>query len=118
MSATHHIPEAWPLLLTREQLCAYLGGLSWETVKKVLTVAPVDLGANVLRYRRPEIDAWVDTRPARGERVLPDGAAAGQGEANDAVAAVPTFGDDRKIASLDRVRARAEKGSGGWKKTA
>lgn len=118
MTAAHHIPPAWPLLLTREQLCAYLGDLSWETVKKVLTVAPVDLGANVLRYRRPEIDAWVDSRPARGERVLPVEGSTGQGEANDAVEAPPTFGEDRKVASLDRVRLRAQKGSGGWKKTA
>ena len=55
----------WPLMLTRAELCQYLG-VSWSTLKRVLTVAPVDMGANVIRYSRDQIDAWVASRPALG----------------------------------------------------
>ena len=52
-------------MLTRTEVCEYLG-LSWRTLKNVLTVQPVDMGASVVRYNRKQIDAWVEARPARG----------------------------------------------------
>jgi len=57
-------PMAWPSLLTKEQLEAYLG-MSWSTIIKVCPVAPVDVGANLVRYSRAQIDEWVSTLPAR-----------------------------------------------------
>jgi len=59
MIAADGIPEAWPALLSREQLCAYAGGISDTTLRKVCPVPAVDLGANVLKYRRAEVDAWL-----------------------------------------------------------
>lgn len=59
-------PRRWPLLLNRSELCEYLG-LSWRTLKGVLTVSPVDMGASVIRYNRQQIDAWVETRPSKSK---------------------------------------------------
>lgn len=55
----------WPRLLSREQLCLYLGGICEETLAKVCPVAPIDLGVRVLRWNRREIDAWLDRLPSR-----------------------------------------------------
>lgn len=63
------IPAAWPLLLNKEQLCAYLG-VCERTLSKICPVAPLDLGANVVRYDRRQIDAWVERLPARGLKVV------------------------------------------------
>lgn len=114
MTPASHMPPAWPQLLSRDQLCAYLGGLSWDTVKKVLPVAPVDLGANVLRYRLTEIDRWIDGLPLRPARlrdsVRSDDDAATTAEVVDLNA------EDRRSAALARVQRRAQ-GDGGWRKT-
>jgi len=57
-------------MLTRAELGDYLG-LSWSTLKHVLTVPPVDLGTSVIRYRRDQIDDWVKSRPPRLGRAAP-----------------------------------------------
>ena len=101
------VPDAWPILLTREQLCAYLGGLSDVTLRKVCPVPAVDLGANVLRYHRAQIDAWVDSLGPRGLRVRPESEQDAPPAANDAPAG-PT--------PAERARARA-KGDRRWKKS-
>lgn len=55
---------AWPLLLSKRQLASYLG-MSGATLSKVCPVAPIDVGANLVRYSRAQIDEWVATLPAR-----------------------------------------------------
>ena len=86
----------WPAMLTRAQLCQYLG-VSWSTLKGVLTVRPVDLGASVVRYSRAQIDDWIATRPPRVKgghqpllEVVTDGSV-----------------QDERLTSLERVRRRA-----------
>jgi hypothetical protein len=102
-------------LLTREQLCAYLGGLSWDTVKKILPVRPLDLGANVLRYSRPQIDAWIDRCPAKPMIRLQESPP----DVEDAApAAVVDLSQDRLTASIDRVRARTQQDGQRWRKRA
>lgn len=64
----HPLPD-WPAMLSRTQLCLYLG-VSWATLKGVLTVRPVDMGASVIRYRRDQIDEWVRSRPQRAAKAL------------------------------------------------
>ncbi len=56
--------EAWPRLLSREQLCGYLG-VCPATLTKICPVPPVALGANVVRWNRVQIDAWLDALPPR-----------------------------------------------------
>lgn len=92
------IPEAWPALMSREQLCAYLGGICDATLRKVCPVPPVDLGANVLRYRRVEVDAWVNARPHRLLRAVEN--------EQDAPSAAPVA-NDRPSSAVERARARA-----------
>lgn len=111
MPTLRDIPEAWPLLLTREQLCAYLGGLSWSTLTKILPVPPVDLGANVLRYNRPEIDAWAATLPPRLPKALQ--------QANDdqrIPETEPDAPESRTLSAVDRARQRAL-GGARWRKS-
>lgn len=60
-----YIPEAWPALLSQDLLSAYTG-MSKEKLGGILTVHPLDLGARCLRYRRTDIDAWLETLPQRG----------------------------------------------------
>lgn len=125
MSAATDIPPAWPLLLTREQLCAYLGGLSWGTLSKVLPVAPLDLGANVLRYSRPQIDAWAAGLPPRLPKGLQhDLKASHDEEACDRVAVSDDLEAEpasRPAAALERARQRAlglsGKGRSPWRKS-
>lgn len=109
---TPGIPESWPLLLTKDQLCAYLGGLSWDTVRKIMPVAPLELGANVLRYRRPDVDAWVARCPQKAPR-LPEADGLPHG---DAPAETVELGDDRTVTSLDRVRRRTQQDQRRWPK--
>lgn len=87
----------WPLMLTRLELCEYLG-LSWRTLKKVLTVPPVDVGANVVRYSRDQIDVWVATRPALGRQQVRE-EPVGDDDTGGAVAA-----------ALERARRRGARG--------
>lgn len=90
-------PASWPLLLTKEQLSAYLA-LSWSTISKICTVAPVDVGASVIRYNRLQIDEWVAGLPPKTIK--------------HAAPATPSFtdletkSDERRTSALDRVRAR------------
>lgn len=123
MKAAADIP-AWPLLLTREQLCAYLGGLSWPTLAKVLPVAPLDLGANVLRYSRPEIDAWAASLPPRLPKALQGDGHESQPRASEADAATGDLADQpdtRPSAAVERARKRAlglsGKGRSTWRKS-
>ena len=114
MSVTHPIPEAWPLLLTRDQLRAYLGGMAAETLFKVCPIPPVDLGANILRYSRLQIDAWVATLTPRAPRLLQDNEPRGQ----DAALEQPEPVDDaetRRQASLAAVGRRMREGRPRWK---
>ena len=90
-------PASWPLLLTKEQLSAYLA-LSWSTISKICMVAPVDVGASVIRYNRLQIDEWVASLPpktikhaAPAAPPLPD---------------LETKSDERRASALDKVRAR------------
>lgn len=101
------VPEAWPILLTREQLCAYLGGLSDVTLRKICPVPAVELGANVLRYHRAQVDAWVNSLGPRGLRVPIDNEQDAPAVANDA----PTG-----MTPVERARARAT-GAQRWKKS-
>lgn len=103
-----YVPQAWPALLSKDQLCAYIG-ISEGTLMKVCPVRPLDLGANVVRYSREQVDAWVATLPPRMIRCalsseklerLNESAAE---TANDC-------GEVRTVSALDRVRARARKG--------
>lgn len=102
-----HVPEAWPALLSREQLCSYIG-VSPTTLTRVCPVRPLDLGANLVRYSRAQIDEWVATIPPRlmAARRTEDGA----------VAVLDEGSDSRGEAALERVRARA--GGAKWRKTA
>lgn len=106
--------HGWPLLLDRGQLCEYLGA-SWRTLKNVLTVRPVDMGANVIRYSRVQIDEWVATLPPR---LLASKNQSCVDEEAGAQAEHTGEGDraeSRAGAALDRVRARAEGPK--WRKT-
>jgi predicted DNA-binding transcriptional regulator AlpA len=97
-----HVPETWPTLLSRDQLCAYIG-VSVDTITRICPVRPLDLGANLVRYSRRQIDDWVATLPPRlmvAQQVSGDGAEAAL--AQDEVA------ESRTEAALDRVRARAD----------
>ncbi|MBJ7412505.1 MAG: hypothetical protein JHD15_19400 [Phenylobacterium sp.] len=98
MMSTDGIPETWPALLSRDQLRAYLGGIGDATLRMILPVAPVDLGANVLRYRKSEVDAWVQ---ALGHR-LPKPR---DGEQDASPAAFTVV--DRPTSAIERARARA-----------
>lgn len=101
------VPEAWPALLTREQLCAYLGGMSDPTVRKICPVAAVDLGANVLRYRRTEVDGWLAGLRHRGLRLPTENEQDAPAAANDAAAG---------MTPAERARARAT-GKQRWKRS-
>lgn len=57
-----HIPEAWPALLDRPQLCAYVG-LSDQTLARILPVHPVDLGVRDVRWKRIDIDQRIGGLP-------------------------------------------------------
>ena len=102
-----HVPEAWPLLLSRDQLCAYIG-VSAETLVKVCPVAPVDLGANVVRYNRDHVDAWVAGLPPRliSLRKSEEG-----GQDARPADEVPDPGEERTLSAVERVRARATGGA-------
>ena len=105
--------HGWPLLLNRDQLCEYLGA-SWRTLKNVLTVRPVDMGANVIRYSRVEIDDWVATLPPRllaSKKNGTDEEAGAKAEHTEEA----DIAESRVEAALDRVRARA--GGSKWRKT-
>lgn len=102
MSGT--IPQAWPLWLSREQALAYLGDIAEKTFLKICPVAPVDMGASIIRYRRYELEAWeaslghrLPRRPASVEDAAP--------------AEPPPAANDRPLSPVQRARARASRKS-------
>lgn len=114
-----HVPEAWPLLMSREQLCAYVG-VGAVTLAKVCPVRPVDLGANLVRYNRLQIDAWVASLPAKAVLRLHDDAEGSQDAPSGEAPLIQDGAEaaqDRTVCALDRARARASGGSTRWRKT-
>lgn len=98
------IPEAWPLLMSRDQVCAYLG-MSADTLKQVLPVPALALGAKLLRWRRTDIDEWAAGLPAR----LPVGSAATE---TPPPAARQIAGDERRFNAIERASQRASRKTG------
>lgn len=94
-------PMAWPSLLTKEQLARYLE-MSWSTIIKVCPVAPIDVGANLIRYSRSQIDEWVSTLPVRG----PNGRLATIRRAGPPLDARPA---DLRLEALNKVSARIKR---------
>lgn len=56
------IPDAWPLLMTRTEVCEYLE-IPPERFFEICPIPPVDLGANVTRYHRWQIWEWANAMP-------------------------------------------------------
>ena len=114
-----HVPNAWPAMLSRDQLCAYIG-VSEATLIKICPVTPRDLGANVVRYSRLDVDAWIESLPPRlvgsKKRRLPEPGSESQDKlAADTDAAIDL---DRPTNALERVRGRAQgRGDRRWRKT-
>lgn len=104
------VPETWPTLLSRDQLCAYIG-VGTDTITRICPVRPLDLGANLVRYSRRQIDDWVATLPPRLMV-----AQQSRDHASDTASLHDEVAESRPEAALDRVRARAE--SVKWRKTA
>lgn len=50
----------WGALLSMNELCEYLA-VSPTTLAKICPVHPIDLGVNLVRWRRADIDAWLST---------------------------------------------------------
>jgi len=113
MAAGAHPIAAWPLLLTLDQLCDYLGGMDERTLAKICPVRPVDLGANLLRYNRQQIDQWAEGLPPR----LIRGPSRRQ-DASAVEAVAPEAVEDRRMSAVDKARARASEGATRWRKTA
>lgn len=91
---------AWPLLLTREQVCAYLG-VSPVTFRKVCPVPAVALGAAVTRWNRNQIDEWVNSLPPKSAG-KPDPAA----EAARPYDVAREASEARRQASINKIRER------------
>jgi len=72
--------------------------MSWSTISKICTVAPLDVGASMIRYNRLQIDEWVASLPPKAIK--------------NAALAAPTLPDletereERRTSALDKVRAR------------
>lgn len=96
-----HVPETWPALLSRDQLCAYIG-VGADTITRICPVRPLDLGANLVRYSRQQVDEWVATLPPR---LMMSRRA--QGDTEEVPVVVEETSETRAEAALDRVRARA-----------
>ncbi len=107
-----HVPETWPTLLSRDQLCAYIG-VGVETITKVCPVRPLDMGASLVRYSRAQIDEWVATLPPR---LMVSQQPANATAASPSARGLADVAETRVEAALDRVRARA--GGSKWRKTA
>lgn len=60
-----------PELLTREQAAKYLGGVKPETLSAWSTLGrynlPVVKVGRLVRYRREDLDAFLESRTVRGE---------------------------------------------------
>lgn len=106
----------WPFMLNRAEVCEYLG-VSWRTLKNILTVRPVDMGANVVRYSRVQLEEWVATLPPRFlASENQNGGADEEAGARGGETAEAEIAESRVEAALDRVRARA--GGSKWRKRA
>jgi hypothetical protein len=99
---TGDIPDAWPLLLTRELACAYLQ-ISAESFARICPIPSVDLGLRVLRWNRLQLDTWVAGLPARLPRAQ---AEAQDGEAGLFVPAQPA--DERRDGAIARALERSQ----------
>lgn len=102
-----HVPETWPTLLSRDQLCAYVG-VAAATITKVCPVRPLDMGANLVRYSRAQIDEWVATLPPR--LMVTEKQHGNTDDERDTQAhnsAAAEIAESRIEAALNRVRARA-----------
>lgn len=100
MMTTDGIPEAWPALMSRDQLRAYLGGIGDATLRMICPIAPVDMGANVIRYRKTEVDGWL----ARLDHRLPKAKVGEQDGPSATVTAI-----DRPTTAIERALARAQR---------
>lgn len=107
-----HVPETWPTLLSRDQLCAYIG-VSADTLTRICPVRPLDLGASVVRWSRLQIDDWVPTLPPR---LMVAHQPSGDTDHVEPANSLDEVAETRAEAALDRVRARA--GGSKWHKTA
>lgn len=59
------MPERWPALLSREEAAEYLG-CSIETIARLKAgekIRSVVLKGTIIRYRRVDLDAFVDNLP-------------------------------------------------------
>ncbi|WP_143079809.1 helix-turn-helix transcriptional regulator [Bosea lupini] len=92
--------NAWPLLLSLAQVCAYLD-LSPATFRKVCPVPAVALGVAVARWNRNQIDEWVNTLP-------PEKQAARRGEAVPArpYDVATEAAEARRTAAVQKIRDR------------
>ena len=107
---TGAIPDAWPCLLTREQLCAYLG-ISAETLIRICPVPALELGVKLWRWRRSDIDDWAAGLPSRQQGSRATGVTRKDGQSEAAA-------DERRAQALERARLRTSQnlGQGLWKK--
>ncbi|ESQ90098.1 hypothetical protein ABAC460_10040 [Asticcacaulis sp. AC460] len=109
----HPIPEAWPMLMTIDQACAYLGGMDGRTFHKICPVFPVDIGANIVRYRRADLDTWASGLRPRLNSTAP--------AVNDSAPAAETMvdtPDQRRDDAITRAIARATGGHHGKRRRA
>lgn len=96
------IPEAWPLLLTLVQTCAYLS-VSEDTFKRICPVRPVALGVRRW-WRRLDIDEWIAGLPAQLK--------AGEPIALPTPIPQQLAGEERRLNALERASQRATRNSG------
>lgn len=107
-----HVPEAWPLLMSRDQACAYVG-CSPDTLVKVCTVQPRDMGASLIRYYRLDLDAWAASLPPRLsslQKPQPHGDDEAAQSSAPAMEQEEVAGERRESA-VERARARASGGA-------
>jgi hypothetical protein len=77
-----------------------------RTLRNICPVPAVDLGANLRRYPRAQVDAWVATLPPRLLKAQADINTAVAAANNDAMAS-----NDRRESAVEMARRRAEEAS-------
>ena len=95
------VPEAWPLLMSREVACAYLM-LSKDSFRRVCPVPALELGVNLLRWRRHDLDDWTSGLPLRLLR--------GQTECRAEASSIPPAqlaAEERRISAVERAKQRS-----------